>query len=94
MPGGRGPRRRPRFRDAPVPKRPYRDSAIVYAVLALIVVGVAWATGGDVVRAVIFGAGFYIVATGWSWWRFKQRIEEEQREARRLEARGEGGAEQ
>jgi hypothetical protein len=85
---GRGPRRIRRPRD-PIPRRPYRDSAIFYAILALIVVAVAWATGGELVRAIIFGGGFFLVATSWSWWRFRQRIEEE-----RVEPRGESGGDQ
>jgi hypothetical protein len=87
--GGRGPRRERRLPER-LPKRPYRDSAIVFAVLALIVVGVAWATGGDIVRAVLFGGGFFVVATGWSWWRFRQRIEADRLEAKRAEAGGGG----
>jgi hypothetical protein len=75
----------------PLPKRPYRDSAVVYGALALILVGVAWATGGELPRAVIFGAGFFLVATSWSWWRFHQRIESDRLEAARVEAQ-DGGA--
>jgi hypothetical protein len=56
------------------PKRPYRDSAILYGVLAALLVAFAYVTGGDVLRAVVFGAGFFLVATLWSWWRFRQRL--------------------
>jgi hypothetical protein len=55
-------------------KRPYRDSAILYGVLAALLVAFAYVTGGDVLRAVVFGAGFFLVATLWSWWRFRQRL--------------------
>jgi Flp pilus assembly protein TadB len=62
-----------------MPKRPYRDSAILYAVLSLAIVLVAWLTGGGLVRAVLVAVAFFVVATGWSWWRFRER----QREAER-----------
>lgn len=65
----------------PLPKRPYRDSAIFYAILAACVVGVAFATGGELPRALIFGGAFFLVATAWSWWRFRQRLAEQRVEA-------------
>jgi membrane protein implicated in regulation of membrane protease activity len=71
------PWRRSRASDVPLPKRPYRDSALLNGALALVVVVVAWATGGDVLRALIVGAAFFVVATAWSWWRFHRRIAEE-----------------
>ena len=58
----------------PLPKRPYRDSALLNVALAGIVVVFAWLTGGDVVKAVAVGAAFFVVATAWSWWRFRQRL--------------------
>jgi hypothetical protein len=67
----------------PVPKRPYRDSAIFYGVLAIVLVVVAYATAGALLRAVLFGAGFFLIATAWSWWRFRKRIEADDAEARR-----------
>jgi hypothetical protein len=65
--------RLPRDR-TPVPKRPYRDSVIVYAVFSLIIVGVAALTGGDLTKAILVAVGFFVIATGWSWWRFRERI--------------------
>jgi Flp pilus assembly protein TadB len=56
------------------PKRPYRDTAIFYGVLAAIVVVVALVTGGDLSRALVIAAAFFVVATGWSWWRFRERL--------------------
>ena len=58
----------------PLPKRPYRDSALLNGVLTLIIVVFAWLTGGDVVTALAVGAAFFVVATAWSWWRFRQRL--------------------
>jgi membrane protein implicated in regulation of membrane protease activity len=68
--------RLPRDR-TPVPKRPYRDSVIVYAVFSLIIVGVAVLTGGDVTKAIVVAAAFFVIATAWSWWRFRERIARE-----------------
>lgn len=62
-----GPERR-------IPKRPYRDSALVYAGLAALVVVIAVATGGDVVRAVIVATVVFVLATGFSWWRWRERL--------------------
>lgn len=59
------------------PKRPFRDSAIFYAVLAALLVGVAAATGGDLVVAAAVAAGFFVVATAYSWWRWRARLEAE-----------------
>ena len=58
----------------PLPKRPYRDSALLNGVLTGILVAFAWLTGGDVVKALAVGAAFFVVATAWSWWRFRQRL--------------------
>jgi membrane protein implicated in regulation of membrane protease activity len=68
--------RLPRDR-TPVPKRPYRDSVIVYAVFSLIIVGVAVLTGGDLTKAIVVAAAFFVIATAWSWWRFRERIARE-----------------
>jgi membrane protein implicated in regulation of membrane protease activity len=65
--------------EPPVPKRPFRDSAIFYAVLSLIIVGVAAITGGDIAKASLVAIGFFVVATAWSWWRFRERIARESR---------------
>jgi hypothetical protein len=62
--------------DLPLPKHPYRDSAALNGVLAVLLLVIAWATGGDVVRAVVVAAVFFVVATAWSWWRFRNRIAE------------------
>lgn len=70
------------------PKRPYRDTLVFNLVLAMIVVGVAWATGGRLERAVVFAVLFFVAATGYSWWRWRQRLlEDERRRERALEPR-------
>jgi membrane protein implicated in regulation of membrane protease activity len=45
--------------------------------MATVLVGVAAITGADVARAAIVAAAFFVVATAWSWWRFRERIREE-----------------
>ena len=57
--------------------RRYRDSAILYAVLAVLVVVIAVITGGDVVQAVVLAAAAFVVAMGWTWWRFRARAQRE-----------------
>jgi threonine/homoserine/homoserine lactone efflux protein len=64
-----------------LPKRPFRDSAMFYGVLAVLGFGFLLLTGQDVVRAA-FGAGAaFLLATSWSWWRFaKAQGDEEQKQ--------------
>ena len=65
-----------------LPRRPYRDSALLYGVMAAAVVGVAVATGGSLVRALVIGVFFFVAATAWSWRRWRERLRhEEQRRA-------------
>jgi membrane protein YdbS with pleckstrin-like domain len=64
-------------RERPVPKHPYRDTAILYGVLAVLVVVIAWATDGDVVNAVVTVIFVFIVATLWSWRTWRNRLREE-----------------
>ncbi len=60
--------------ERPLPRRPYRDSALFYAVLACIVVLVGLLTGASVVRTVAIAVGAFVLATGWSWWRWRERL--------------------
>ena len=72
-------------RDRPIPKHPYRDTAILYAVLAVLVVLIAWATGGKVVNAAVTAAAVFVIATLWSWRSWRNRIRhDEARKAERL----------
>ena len=76
-----------RIPEAPIPKRPFRDTAIFYAVLAVLFVVIVWATGGAVlprwtddqreVGGLLVAILFFVVATAYGWWRFKKRIEAE-----------------
>jgi hypothetical protein len=65
-------------RDEPRRSRhPFRDTVIMYAVLAVVIVVVAKFTNGDMTRAVLGAAGFFLVATAWTWWRLRRRAEQE-----------------
>jgi Flp pilus assembly protein TadB len=60
--------------ETPPPRRPYRDTAVFYAVLALVIVAVAWVTGGAIMRAIAIAVGFFLVATAWSFWQWRERL--------------------
>ncbi len=66
--------RRTRLGERPIPAHPYRDTALVYGVMAALLVALAWLTGGDPARAVLVAVVFFVVAIAWSWWRFRRRI--------------------
>ena len=57
-----------------VPKHPYRDSALVYAGLASLVVVLALVTGGSIVRALVAAALVFVAATLWSWRMWRNRL--------------------
>jgi uncharacterized membrane protein YdbT with pleckstrin-like domain len=61
-----------------VPKHPYRDSALLYGVLAVLVVVVAAATGGGIGRAIAVAGAVFLVATLWSWRTWRNRIRDEE----------------
>jgi membrane protein implicated in regulation of membrane protease activity len=67
------------LRDRPLPKRPFRDSAIAYGILAAAVVGIGVLTGGALLKTVVIAVVFFVVATAYSWWRFRQRLAREGR---------------
>ncbi len=60
----------------PIPAHPYRDTAIVYGVMAVAVVVVAGVTGGNLTRAALVAVVFFVVATAWTSWKFRTRIRE------------------
>jgi membrane protein implicated in regulation of membrane protease activity len=68
--------RRKRRVDRPIPAHPYRDTALVYGVMAVLLIVVASLTGGDKLRGLLVAAVFFLVATTWSWWKFRGRIKE------------------
>jgi hypothetical protein len=66
-------------RDRPLPRRPYRDSAVLYGFLAGVVLIFSLLTGSDLARALIVAVAFFVAATAWSWFRFRQRLAAERR---------------
>jgi Flp pilus assembly protein TadB len=66
----------PRRRRSP---RPYRDSALLYATLGVVVVVIAALTGGKVLWAIVAAVGAFLIATGWTWRNLRAREAEERR---------------
>jgi hypothetical protein len=54
-------------------RHPYRDSALVYAVMGTLVILIAVSTGGEVAWAITAGGSAFVLATGWTWWRLRER---------------------
>ena len=77
--------------EEPLPARPYRNTAILHAAFAVIIVLVAWATGGDVDKAITVAILFFVVATAWSFWRWSKRLEEERRRTAKRDRSGSSG---
>jgi hypothetical protein len=59
--------------ERPLPKRPFRDGALVYGGMAVAIVGFAAATGGSLVRAAVVALGFFALAMAWTWHRVRLR---------------------
>jgi hypothetical protein len=59
-----------------LPKHPFRDSAVLYGALAGIVVAVGILTNAEVLETAAVACAFFVIATGYSWWRFRQRLAE------------------
>ena len=58
----------------PIPKRPFRDSALFYAGVALVFVVIVALTGGDLSLAIPVALACFVIATGYAWWKFRQRL--------------------
>jgi hypothetical protein len=71
------PTARRRKSSLPIPRHPYRDSALFHTALGLLLLAVAWLTGGDLAKAAIVAALYIVIAIGWSWYRFRQRLARE-----------------
>ena len=59
--------------DLPPLRRPYRAVLFLHAGLALVILAFAGLTGGDLTRALGFAVAYFVIATGWSWFRLRQR---------------------
>jgi membrane protein implicated in regulation of membrane protease activity len=62
--------------DTPPLRHPYRDTLIVYGALAVAIVLIAWASGGNMRNAVAVAAVFYVVASAWGLTRWRRRLRE------------------
>ena len=69
--------------DAPRTTHPYRDTLIVYGILAALVVVFAWATGGNIGRAVLVAVAVFVVASAWSLVRWRRILRRRAEEAER-----------
>jgi nicotinamide riboside transporter PnuC len=72
--------------EPPSPRRPFRDSALLYAGMAIVFVVLVFITGGKMSVAIPVAFTCFVVATGYAWWKLKQRLEEEQRREQEQEA--------
>jgi hypothetical protein len=59
--------------DLPPPPHAYRGSAVLHAVLAAVILVIAAISGGSFARALLVALAYFVVATAWSWFRFRQR---------------------
>jgi heme O synthase-like polyprenyltransferase len=66
---------------SPQPKRPFRDSALIYASFAIVFVIIIFGTGGNLIVALPVAAGCFVLATAYSWWRIRQRLNAEGEDA-------------
>jgi Flp pilus assembly protein TadB len=66
-----------RRNEPPRSRHPFRDTVIMYGVLALVIVIVGAFTGGGMAKAILVAAAFFVGATGWSWWRYRRRTAQE-----------------
>ena len=73
--------------ESPIPKHPYRDTLLVYGFFAVLVVVLAWVTGGNVEKAVVIALVVWVAASLWGMARYRQRIQ--RAEARRRAAEDE-----
>jgi hypothetical protein len=69
--------------ETPPPKHPYRDTLLVYAGFSIVLVLVAWLTGGGVKRAAAVAVLFFVVATAWTSYRFYVKLREQRAEEER-----------
>ena len=62
--------------EVPPPKNPYRDTLLVYGGMSLVILIVAWLTGGSIAKAALVAAVFFVIASGWTMYRFRIRARE------------------
>jgi hypothetical protein len=67
----------PRLDPTPLPKRPYRISLLVNLGLAALLFLFSWAVGGSTAQSIFYATLFFVVATGWNWYRLRKRLARE-----------------
>jgi Flp pilus assembly protein TadB len=75
-------RRSRRLNWSPLPQRPppkhqIRDTAILYGVLCVVLVVIAWAAGTSVLRAAVLAIGVFVLAVGWSSLNWRRRMRDQ-----------------
>ena len=65
--------------DRQLPRRPFRDSAIFYGVLAILGFGFLLLSGQEAMKAALGAGAAFVLATSWSWWRFSRAQNEQER---------------
>ena len=74
---GQGPASHP----APaLSKHPYRHAAITHGALATIIAALGWATSAHIGRTMLMALGYFVLATSWTWWRYRVRVRREAQE--------------
>ncbi|MDX6579274.1 MAG: hypothetical protein QOJ47_823 [Gaiellales bacterium] len=68
--------------EPPPPKNPYRDTLLVYGGLSLVIVVIAWATGGSLAKALAVALLFFVAASGWTISRFRARAHRAEQDGR------------
>ena len=59
--------------DLPPPAQPYRVAVLFHGALALAILLVALLGDSTVPKALAFAGGYFLLATAWTWFRFRQR---------------------
>ena len=54
-------------------KHPYRHAAFAHGTLAVVILALGWATSSHLGRTLAMAVGYFVVATGWTWSRHRQR---------------------
>ena len=59
--------------DLPPLRNRYRATALFHSVLGVVILLFAALTGGSLTKAVVIAVAYVVLATGWSWFRFRQQ---------------------
>ena len=85
-----------KLRPGVLPKHPYRDSALLYAGFAVVYLVIVGVTGGEllpkfhprtdgwphfVIGALPIAVVCFVLATSYSWWRIRERLEAEEQDS-------------